>query len=288
MLASMLPMMMVATKKDGDDATLSKHTQISLFVGGALVVGGYVSWMQQRNIRKKTGGGARASPNRPDDSTKSSQKGAKASTPTLKDIWEAGKSRGSDAEKQKGYSDKPFGSKYYYAHNNPNATGGYKDGLKMEDYRMNGPRLLSKNGMSVQDNDAKVKSNGSEFSEDSNVRNITKYLWDDPGDSNGIATIRIDVLPDKRAGEFLDWKDVALENVSASLAGEGLFVKITTSNSVTFRLKIDKLYGDAADVKCVVKPKRLLIKIIKKKSSFLSFNKNSHNLDAWPQPHRKI
>ena len=34
----------------------------------------------------------------------------------------------------------------------PNSySQGYKDGLKMEDYRMNGPRLLSVNGLSVDD-----------------------------------------------------------------------------------------------------------------------------------------
>jgi hypothetical protein len=40
--------------------------------------------------------------------------------------------------------EKPFASSYYYAHNNSKTTGGYKDGLRMEDYTMNGPRLLSR------------------------------------------------------------------------------------------------------------------------------------------------
>lgn len=102
----------------------------------------------------------------------------------------------------------------------------------------------------------------------------------------------------------MEWKDAGVEDVTASLAGEGLVVKITTTATNTasgdvdgkddnpllyYRLKIAMLYGDAADVKCIVKPKRLLIKIYKKKNSFLSsFNKGSNNLDAWPQPHRKI
>ncbi|KAL3902386.1 MAG: hypothetical protein SGILL_010844, partial [Bacillariaceae sp.] len=198
---------------------------------------------------------------------------------------------------------------YYYAHNNPNATGGYKDGLKMEDYRMNGPRLLSKNGSSVdvdsdmdddttaEDQNAATQNANSSAAaapkistHDANVRNITKYLWDDPGDTNGIATIRIDVLPDKRPGEYIDWKDVTPAEVKATLAGEGLLVNITLADdNVKYQLKIPKLYGDAADVKCIVKSKRVLVKIHKKKNSFLSKNKNNtNNLDAWPQPHRKI
>ncbi|KAL7468645.1 hypothetical protein ACHAXS_008878 [Conticribra weissflogii] len=46
-------------------------------------------------------------------------------------------------------TERPFGSSYYYAHNNPNSKGGYKDGLRAEDYVMNGPRLLSKGGVRV-------------------------------------------------------------------------------------------------------------------------------------------
>mmetsp|Transcript_6383 Transcript_6383/g.9288 ORF Transcript_6383/g.9288 Transcript_6383/m.9288 type:complete len:445 (-) Transcript_6383:62-1396(-) len=42
-----------------------------------------------------------------------------------------------------------FGSSYYYAHNSSGTGGGYKDGLKMEDYTMNQPRLLSKGGVVV-------------------------------------------------------------------------------------------------------------------------------------------
>lgn len=51
--------------------------------------------------------------------------------------------------------DKPFGSSYYYAHNSSNARGGYQDGLRAEDYTMNGPKLLSKGGISTTDVDPK-------------------------------------------------------------------------------------------------------------------------------------
>jgi hypothetical protein len=209
------------------------------------------------------------------------------------------------------HKDKPFGSKYYYAHNNPNATGGYKDGLRMEDYRMNGPRLLSKNGQSASDLMEEIPQNDGRSEKepalaqppytpsrtptltvpDPNVRMITKYLWDDPGDSNGIATIRIDVLPGKTTGEYIDCKDVQIGTVEARLAGEGLVVKIDATQSgfkSMYQLKIPKLYGDAADVKAVIKPKRLLIKIHKKKNSVFAIKETVSNLDVWPQPHRNM
>ena len=253
--------------------------------------------------------------NESDNSEKNSGSSTKTKTTTttttkIKNIWEAGKSLGS-TKKDKLYDEKPFGSKYYYAHNDPKTTGGYKDGLRMEDYRMNGPRLLSRNGTSVgeeekeddtiadqatvddddndspQEDETKSKHN-TVLTPDTDVKNITKYLWDDPGDT-GIATIRIDVLPDKRPGEYIDIKDVKLDEVQASLAGEGLLVKITVAGRGKFQLKISRLYGDAAHVKVIQKPKRLLVKIQKKKNSFLSSTTTSKsNLDAWPQPHRSI
>lgn len=44
-----------------------------------------------------------------------------------------------------------FNSTYYYAHNKYKRGGGYSDGLEAEDYTMNGPRLLSKNGISFRE-----------------------------------------------------------------------------------------------------------------------------------------
>ncbi|KAG7357500.1 hypothetical protein IV203_002188 [Nitzschia inconspicua] len=329
LFAASLPVVLM--RRNGEDPTMVSsisQTQALLLMGVSLIVGlgAFFVHHQRKNGSYDVASTTTSLPN---------SMSSKRSTAKLRNIWDAGKRTDDRSKKEMGYSDKPFGSKYYYAHNNPNATGGYKDGLRMEDYRMNGPRLLSKNGMRISDNtakndDAECKDNSSSsnnedadnivgtetssmtertdssrivIAKDTNIRNITKYLWDDPGDSNGIATIRIDVLPDKRPGEFLEWKDVSVEDVSATLSGEGLVVKITTTPTTTassgdggengdnplFRLKIDKLYGDAADVKCIIKPKRLLIKIYKKKNSFLSsFNKRTNNLDSWPQPHRKI
>lgn len=222
-----------------------------------------------------------------------------------KDIWKVGQSTQTGLKKPNAaYKGKAFGSKYYYAHNDSNTTGGYKDGLKMEDYRMNGPRLLSKNGLSVIDNDQNDSHGAVDeaatavasesvaptriTAQDPHVKNITKYLWDDPGNAKGIATIRVDVLPGDKLGEFVDVSALTIRDVTATLPGEGLLAKITVGDddSPSYQLKINKLYGDAAEVKVVVKPKKLLLKIYKKKHGFLS--KNNDNMGAWPQPHRKI
>ncbi len=239
------------------------------------------------------------------DSDKSTT-ASKTDTSRPKDIWKVGQNSQTSLKKPKAaYTEKPFGSKYYYAHNDSNTTGGYKDGLKMEDYRMNGPRLLSVNGQSIVDkgendpfdhgiNEQAAASNESAPTritlQDPSVKNITKYLWDDPGNVKGIATIRVDVLPGDRFGEFINISDVTIDDVQASLPGEGLLAKIATTSGAGdiqhYQLKINKLYGDAADVKVVIKPKRLLIKIHKKKHGFLSGN--SDNMGAWPQPHRKV
>ena len=271
-------------------------------------------------------------PNYKKSSSSSSSKSSSSSSSTtpLKSVWDFNKALGRDSKgdaTKKSHDDKPFGSSYYYAHNNPNATGGYKDGLKMEDYTMNGPRLLSKGGMPVKEGEQKnveseailsqasstgsgdgnsdaavansVESSSNETRQKSSkpTTNITKYLWDDPG--TGIATIRIDQLPigniggmgGSKVGTMIDWKDVQVIDVTSKLAGEGLLVRIETEGHGSYQLKISKLYGDAAKVECIRKTKRLLVKIHKKKNAVLSWmssSSNKSNMDSWPQPHRKV
>ena len=129
---------------------------------------------------------------------------------------------------------------------------------------------------------------------DPNVMSITKYQWDDPGDINGIATIRIDTLPEKNNGKTttIDWKDVDVHTVKvkADLVGEGLLVKVDTADGGKYQLKISKLYGDAAEVKIMIKPERLMVSTIyKKKKAVLAFRGgDASNLKAWPQPYRKV
>ena len=301
-----------------DDVSESILDRIMMFVQSSetntilatVILGVLVMAILSFSYTKFTGSSNSSSPSVGDSKTKSSSnRNDSSSSRKVKNIWEAGKSSSSTSNDKKTYEDKPFGSKYYYAHNNSNATGGYTDGLKMEDYRMNGPRLLSKNGKTVDDDDTnpddeqsagdneqqeQVPASSTSSSKtkitstDPNVLNITKYLWDDPGDAvKGIATIRIDSLPTSVAGNFIDWKDIGQpQSIEAKLVGEGLLVKIDTDNHGTYQLKIPKLYGDANDVSYIVKPKRLMIKITKKKIGTVSKNKN--NLDAWPQPYRKI
>lgn len=291
-----------------------QQQQSIVFLVAALIVGltAYL-YYDSRRYRQSTKSDSSTSTSASTDGAKKSSLGAPTATATstrLKRIWEAGKSAGT-TKKGKDHTDKPFGSKYYYAHNNPNATGGYKDGLKMEDYQMNGPRLLSKNGQTTSDLKEDVPENDDGTDKEQtlapprnvssitpiftaqypNAKRITKYLWDDPGDSNGIATIRIEVLPGNIGGDYIDCKDVQIGDIEARLAGEGLLVTFDATHSGStnkYQLKIEKLFGDAADVKVVVKPKRLLVKIIKKRNSVLAWNKKESNLDEWPQPHRTV
>jgi len=343
--AAIAPMMMapnphLSTQQRNQDAMVFLGIGFSAALGLAAYL--YYDKQQQQQQQQKQaasdtsktrgGAGAGASAASKAPASASSESSSSSSKQQPKDIWKVGASSTTGLKKPKvAYNEKPFGSKYYYAHNDSNTTGGYKDGLKMEDYRMNGPRLLSVNGLAVTDQDMNIdnenidnenidnsidnidepsdsgasvepRNNNNErasskpsakpriTARDPHTKNVTRYLWDDSGNGKGIATIRVDVLPGNKLGEFVDWKDAGVVDVKASLPGEGLLAEIITVRDrpdvPSYRLKIDKLYGDAADVKVILKPKRLLLKIFKKKHGFLS--KNSDNMGAWPQPHRKL
>jgi hypothetical protein len=232
--------------------------------------------------------------------------------PPANDVWEERRRRGiapNSSSKKEHYSGKPFGSSYYFAHNSVNAKGGYTDGLRMEDFTMNGPRLLSKNGMSVSATVTEAPEEAKELEPTtsssapptlpavtpapppatSNSTPITKYLWDDPGDASGIATIRIDTLPPKgnnTSNLAVPWKDANIVQVTATLEGEGLLVIATDGDKHEYRLSINRLFDKATQVRTVVKPKRLLIKIHKQRKGHLNFLGKS-NLEAWPHPQRK-
>ncbi|KAL7572121.1 hypothetical protein ACA910_001757 [Epithemia clementina (nom. ined.)] len=235
-------------------------------------------------------------------------------------VWEERRRRGITATsssaskmqpaKQNGSADKnnnkPFQSSYYYAHNSSNAKGGYSDGLSIEDFTMNGPRLLSKGGkpiatekkqqqeqdepmVNLNDN-AKSKSlNKSNSSMENSVcLNITKYLWDDPGDSSGIACIRVDMLPSpSNPTQMVPWKDANIVEASAELVNDskGLLVVARSADKVEYRLDIKQLHGSVASAKALTAKmkKRLIIQLHKTKGFF-----DRSNLDAWPQPHKKI
>jgi hypothetical protein len=225
------------------------------------------------------------------------------------DVWEERRRRGIAAaslhEKKDADSEKPFGSSYYYAHNSSKTTGGYKDGLRMEDFTMNGPRLLSRSGESVENENVSttsvydVTATSSPEPVASNCRRgpteksrrtlqITRFLWDDPGDATkGIGTIRIDELPSStKIAEFLPWKEASecIVKTTAILINdnEGVQVKLETSEEFDYVLRIPKLYGAVTQVEAVPKNKRLLVKLTKK-TSLLDWS----NLKSWPHPHQQ-
>jgi hypothetical protein len=255
---------------------------------------------------------ATSSLNRPSTSSKNNKD----------DVWEERRRKGiapakTSTSKTSGNvmtGDKPFGSSYYYAHNNSNAKGGYSDGLRMEDFTMNGPRLLSKGGKPVVDcdendaNDNNNSGNGNVERRDTvasdsradgenmadvannNIKRrtlaISKYLWDDPGDKKGRATIRIDSLPDSRRSSeaTIEWKDADVVGATAELIGETeLLVIVKTKEEQEYRLHIKELYGKATSVQAIVKPKRLLVRLQKKKG-FMQLS----NVAAWPHPQQKV
>lgn len=185
--------------------------------------------------------------------------------------------------------DKPFGSSYYYAHNNSKTTGGYKDGLRMEDYTMNGPRLLSRNGSAVSLEDSATAVNPSstanegkdsdqlaqqrESKSKKTILTISKYLWDD---SPSFGTILVEQLP-LQNGDHVAWKDANVLDHRAELKDNGLLVHITSSDSYDYRLHIRTLYAHVTDVVTVVAKsnKRLSIKLTKTKRQ------------EWPCPQAK-
>lgn len=189
-------------------------------------------------------------------------------------------------------SERPFGSSYYYAHNNSKSKGGYKDGLKAEDYVMNGPKLLSKGGVRVDNASTEVGADGDDNTQQqqdddddddapsSNITTkkskpklvastcITRYLWDDDGEGH-VAKIHIDTLP-LSSTQTIQWQEASIskEGVEVRLIGEaneGLFIGITDANLKKYHLSTPKMYGEAESVTSIVKKHKLLIKITKKK-----------------------
>ena len=234
------------------------------------------------------------------------------------DVWEERRKKGiAIANSRKSVvagSGKPFGSSYYYAHNNHQSKGGYSDGLRMEDYTMNGPRLLSKNGTPINsfaqgdgnqnehkedDNDHHENNDSDEadhFNNDERLpsstlqdttkiimkprREISKYLWDDAGDKD-FGTIRIDSVPGKfSTDKMLPWNELEVTEIQSTLTERGLKIHISTQH-IDYEFIIKELYGKVSRVETVSKSKRLIVRLYKAE-------KTRGNLKAWPQPHKKI
>jgi hypothetical protein len=231
----------------------------------------------------------------------------------LLDVWAERQRRGigpaqsgARSSGEQGPGDTPFGSKYYYAHNNPGSTGGYKDGLRMEDYTMNGPRLLARNGVALPGKDNSAVSGFSAPVQDSTdegdrstkkatrrIVPVSQYLWDDPG--KGTGTIRVDHLPHPtKPGEKRSWKDSGIARVRACLVSDGCGIEVVMEpessdegsgggGAVEYRLVIPKLYGPVASVAAVTKPTRLLVNL-EKRTTLL----DRSNAMPWPHPQKKL
>ena len=173
--------------------------------------------------------------------------------------------------------EKPFSSSYYYAHNHLKKTGGYKDGIKAEDYQMNKPKLLSKTS-------SEVDSTESSMPVFFGIR-INRYLWDDDDSYDGIARIIIDSIPsnENSSSSSIQIKDAGIrkEDVKCKLVGtwnNSLMVqirRIVGDNELKYFFYIARMYGEVEDVKPIVKAKKIIIKLIKKR--------NPDNLKVWPQ-----
>lgn len=126
-------------------------------------------------------------------------------------------------------TERPFGSSYYYAHNNPNSKGGYKDGLRAEDYVMNGPRLLSKGGVriDVENSSSSIASSGEKDgnadSRDDNNRNLqSSHSQNDDSDMQQRQTQQQHQSQQKPIAKFISstpitrylWDDDATGNVA--------------------------------------------------------------------------
>ncbi len=188
---------------------------------------------------------------------------------------------GNGEEDKNNEKEKPFKSSYYYAHNQLKKTGGYTDGLKAQDYRMNGPRLLSKGGNSVVDGanikgeDVQGKISTDETRTKPRERTslnsipLNRYLWDDDGNEQGVAKVHITTLPGKSStSPSTNWGDVSIskKDVAFKLIGpckNGLIVQIRAA-SVRYHLYVPRMYGEVEDVMLIVKAKKLIIKLTKK------------------------
>jgi len=183
--------------------------------------------------------------------------------------------------------EKPFKSSYYYAHNQHRKTGGYKDGLKAEDFVMNGPKLLTK-GSSMETSSHESTTSAQAATKlgtsKGNSTPINRYLWDDDGNENGIAKIYIDSLPGKGSASSISWAEgnITKNDVMSKLVGvwkNGLIVQIQSSDT-RYHLYVPRMYGEVEDVKIIVKPKKLIVKLTKKKQK--------ENLKSWPQLPSKV
>ncbi|GMH57044.1 hypothetical protein TL16_g04287 [Triparma laevis f. inornata] len=166
---------------------------------------------------------------------------------------------------------------YYVAHQNQ--TGGYKDGLKGDDYAMNGPKKIDdERAKKIVDN-LKGKSKGELEDRPENVRaraekppvhsttlpedpgtKILKYSWED-GEDN--VKMYLDVLPG-----YDSWLEsgVQKEGISTYWDDRQSLLVLVMKGEEKWYLHIPLLFADIIDCKTIWKKKRLLIKLFKRKN----------------------
>ena len=130
----------------------------------------------------------------------------------------------------------------------------------------------------------------------SNSVPIARYMWDDEAVASGcsdVGKLMIDTLPNKpSSAPDIKWEGAGIgkADVTATIVGDdsrGLLIAIDRSDMATgmqpkhYHLYIRRMYGDVAEVKVVVKAKRLLVKLIKKKNRLNLWDKK--NLKSWPR-----
>ena len=173
--------------------------------------------------------------------------------------WERSKSKG--------------GNGYYYGHQ---ATGGYKDGLKQEDFQMNGPRRLDGVQLSKDKGGEGSKKEGKRGEMSRPAYNggdvpmnaapkyagitIDKYSFEDCG---ALVKLYIRSLPG-----YENFADGGFKKGDASVYWDDreslvLLLKRGDGTGETYSLYIKRLFGVVNDVQVVVKGKYLLVKIVK-------------------------
>ncbi|KAL7512754.1 hypothetical protein ACHAXN_009850 [Cyclotella atomus] len=259
----------------------NRNSVAAVVVTAILLIVGWILSRRDKNASTKV--------RRKDDATKSTSN--EASKPkvseegTLRNVFSVKqKPPVTGGGNKKDSIDRPFGSSYYYAHNNANSKGGYADGLRAEDYVMNGPKLLSKGGVRVDDERDELSNEARELDDTADVtssdqrkkwakiisasKQITRYLWDDDGEGD-IAKIHIDCLP-KTSTETMTWQEASIskDGVEVNLIGQdndGLTIRIVSEDEKKYHLHIPKMYGSADSVKAIVKRHKLIVKITKRK-----------------------
>ena len=161
---------------------------------------------------------------------------------------------------------------YYYAHQG--TTGGYADGLKQEDFAMNGPRRLdtkqsesektktSNMPVTVPRGSIERQSFGQTVPMNSlpqySGKTITSFQFEDAGD---LVKIYIRSLP--------GWDSFQDANIQKSHVSsywddrESLVLLVKKSEEETYNLHVKRLFGLVNDVQILVKKKYLLVKLVK-------------------------